>query len=299
MRWFGTTTVSVEDPVWKTIWLDAWAVYGWWSYNGSRTDSSDKPAANIGLIPINCTGTVAGPGDYSLSVSQQIEDDDHHCSQWINGDYNATNGDYIQVKGYIVTYTPVDTNAEPIMNNLATKLRNPLHVELGTGTRNIAVTSITPSKTVVGVGYPVKINVTLSNLGDFPECFNIVVYANTTVIQTILVNNILSTEVVMVEWNTDGWSKGNYTISAYALPVPGEANIADNEFRNGWVYVGLVGDVNLDGYVGIDDIVAVAEHFGTMPGDPNWNSIYDINCDNYVGIDDIVETAEHFGEMDP
>jgi len=281
--------------------LDDSAVYGWWSYNGSRTDSSDKPAANIGLIPINCTGTVAGPGDYSLSVSQKIEDDDHHCSQWINGDYNATNGDYIQVKGYIVTYTPVDTNAEPIMNNLATKLRNPLHVELGTGTRNIAITSITPSKTVTGIGYSIEINVMLSNLGDFPECFNVIIYANRTVIQTVLVMNVSSTEVVTisVEWNTTGWSKGNYTISAYACLVPGETDTADNTLIDGTVWVRWPYDVTGDGYCGIDDIVNVAEHFGTMPGDPNWNPIYDINGDNYVGIDDIVMVAEHFGETDP
>jgi hypothetical protein len=55
-------------------------------------------------------------------------------------------------------------------------------------------------------------------------------------------------------------------------------------------------DVNGDGYVGIDDIVAVAEHFGTAPGDPDWDPKYDINSDDYVGIDDIVAVAEHFGE---
>jgi hypothetical protein len=55
-------------------------------------------------------------------------------------------------------------------------------------------------------------------------------------------------------------------------------------------------DVNDDGYCGIDDIVLVAEHFGTYPGHPSWNPIYDINADGYVGIDDIVAVAEHFGE---
>lgn len=58
-------------------------------------------------------------------------------------------------------------------------------------------------------------------------------------------------------------------------------------------------DVTGDGYVGIDDIVAVAEHFGQDPGHPQWDPKYDINSDNYVGIDDIVATAEHFGELDP
>ena len=55
-------------------------------------------------------------------------------------------------------------------------------------------------------------------------------------------------------------------------------------------------DVTGDEYVGIDDIVAVAEHFGQAPAHPNWDSKYDITGDDYVGIDDIVAVAEHFGE---
>jgi hypothetical protein len=55
-------------------------------------------------------------------------------------------------------------------------------------------------------------------------------------------------------------------------------------------------DVTGDGYVGIDDVVAVAEHFGSSPASLEWDPKYDINKDDYVGIDDIVAVAEHFGE---
>ncbi|UCH32100.1 MAG: hypothetical protein JSV05_01540 [Candidatus Bathyarchaeota archaeon] len=55
-------------------------------------------------------------------------------------------------------------------------------------------------------------------------------------------------------------------------------------------------DVTGDGYVGIDDVVAVAEHFGSSPASIGWDPKYDINKDDYVGIDDIVAVAEHFGE---
>ncbi len=58
----------------------------------------------------------------------------------------------------------------------------------------------------------------------------------------------------------------------------------------------FIWDVTGDGYVGIEDIVAIADHFGIQAGDPNWNSLFDTNGDGYVGIDDIVEVAEHFGE---
>ncbi|UCH32002.1 MAG: right-handed parallel beta-helix repeat-containing protein [Candidatus Bathyarchaeota archaeon] len=55
-------------------------------------------------------------------------------------------------------------------------------------------------------------------------------------------------------------------------------------------------DVTDDGYVGIDDIILVAEHFGDAPSHPDWNPKYDLNKDDYVGIDDIVLVAVHFGE---
>jgi parallel beta-helix repeat protein len=57
-------------------------------------------------------------------------------------------------------------------------------------------------------------------------------------------------------------------------------------------------DVTGDGYVGIDDIVAVAEHFGQDPTHQTWESKYDVTGDNYIGIDDIVSIAEHFGESE-
>jgi hypothetical protein len=130
--WFGTTTIPVETAMWQGIWLDAWAMYGWWSYNGTRADSSDKPAANIGMIPTYSGVSLpeTADADYGLSLSQQIEYNNHHCTQWMTGKYNGTNGDYIQTTSYVFTYKPVDVNAEPTMNNEATRLRNPLGIQL-------------------------------------------------------------------------------------------------------------------------------------------------------------------------
>jgi outer membrane protein assembly factor BamB len=107
-------------------------------------------------------------------------------------------------------------------------------------------------------------------------------------------------------WNTTGFAKGNYTISAYATLVPGETDTADNNYTDGIVRVVIPGDVDpVDGYVGIDDIFNVALRFGTEPGGPpNSNGYYyspthDINGDDYIGIDDIFIAASHFGQEDP
>jgi parallel beta-helix repeat protein len=61
----------------------------------------------------------------------------------------------------------------------------------------------------------------------------------------------------------------------------------------------ILGDVNGDGYVGIDDIFLVASHFGKELGDPDYFRIYDLNGDGYIGVDDIFTAAKHFGEETP
>ncbi|RLI20700.1 hypothetical protein DRO54_05650, partial [Candidatus Bathyarchaeota archaeon] len=221
--------------------------------------------------------------------------------QWINGDYNATNGDYIQVKGYIVTYTPVDTNAEPIMNNLATKLRSPLNVQLATGTRDIAITSIVLPKTVISNQSTVKINVTLSNQGEFPECFNLKLYANTTVIYAASIMGIPSGTNVTItaEWNTYGFTKGEYTIQAYVAIVPGETETTDNAFIGGSMYITIQGDINADYVVNFKDAILLGAAFGSRPGDPNWNPNADINGDNIINFKDAILLGANFGKTDP
>ncbi len=56
-------------------------------------------------------------------------------------------------------------------------------------------------------------------------------------------------------------------------------------------------DVTGDGYVGIDDLVGIAAHFGTYPGHPAWDYIYDIIEDDFVEIDDIIASVDHFGDF--
>jgi parallel beta-helix repeat protein len=58
----------------------------------------------------------------------------------------------------------------------------------------------------------------------------------------------------------------------------------------------LVGDVNKDGYVGIDDLFEIALHFGSEIGQPSYSRPCDINYDGYIGIDDIFTAAQHFGQ---
>jgi len=167
---------------------------------------------------------------------------------------------------------------------------------------DIAVTKVTTSKTVVGQGYNVSITVTVENQGDYTETFNVTVYAKTTAIvtQTVTLTSGNS-KTITFTWNTTGFAKGNYTIWAYAWPVPYETDIEDNTLTNGWIVVTVIGDINGDFKVDVKDLVLVIKYFGSYPGHPTkpWNPNADINGDGKVDVKDLVLVIKHFGQHDP
>ena len=173
------------------------------------------------------------------------------------------------------------------------------------GLHDIAIVNIKSSKTVVGQGYSMNINVTITNQGDYPETFNVTLYANTTEIGTqeiTLASGSFTT--LTFTWNTTGFAKGNYTIWAYAWPVRGETDTADNTFNNSWVIVAMVGDLTgpnkwPDGKVDMRDIGSAARLFGVSFPDPYYNPNFDIDNDLKIDMKDIAEIAKQFGKIDP
>ena len=170
---------------------------------------------------------------------------------------------------------------------------------------DIAVTDVIASKTSIGQGYSISINVTVMNQGDYTENFNITAYANTTEIQTKAVTLTSGNgSTVTFMWNTTGFAKGNYTISAYATPIPYETDTSDNLFINDLVFVTIAGDVTgrdgpPDGTVNMRDIGALPSKFLTTPADPEWDPNYDINCDDVVNMRDIGVACDNFMKPDP
>lgn len=166
---------------------------------------------------------------------------------------------------------------------------------------DVAITNLTPSKTVVGQGLNVKIYLNILNRGNFTETFNVTVYASTTIIGT-LVNMTLaggnSTTITFI-WNTTGFEKyKNYTISAYAHLVQGEMDLTDNTFIDGTVIISIVGDIVPDKKVDLKDVGTAAKAFGSYPGHERWNPMVDINNDNKVDMKDIGTIAKEFGKTD-
>jgi murein DD-endopeptidase MepM/ murein hydrolase activator NlpD len=103
---------------------------------------------------------------------------------------------------------------------------------------NVALTNTTISKNVVGQGYSLPINATVQNQGNLEETFNITVYANATIIgsENVTIPAGDSTTLTYT-WNTTGFAVGNYTVWAYAEPVSGETELADNTFVGGVVQI--------------------------------------------------------------
>ena len=104
--------------------------------------------------------------------------------------------------------------------------------------RNIAITNIELPKTVVGQGCSMLINVTAENHGNLTETFNVILYANTTTIGTTGITLASgNSTIVTFTWDTTSFALGNYTLWAYAEPVPDETNTDDNTFLSGCVVI--------------------------------------------------------------
>ena len=193
---------------------------------------------------------------------------------------------------------------------------------------DVAVTNVTTSKTgcvpmpTVGQNFTVAVNVTVANVGDYNEsAVNVTSYAtqttyyNTTthswtsippILQTPIAigSNLVNLDVgqnttINFTWNTTGFDYGNYTISAYAWPVPNETNTLDNNFTGGVVTVTIPGDINGDLKCALSDLSRLAKAYNTYPGDANWNPNADINGSGVVGLSDLSIMAKHYNQHYP
>jgi len=161
---------------------------------------------------------------------------------------------------------------------------------------DIAVKSIVPYKTVVAENRTVAINVTVENQGNSEDTFSIILYIGNNIETQVLTLPGGELGVLTFEWNTTGIPLGNYTISAYAWPVPGETDVTDNSLTDGTVYVIIPGDLNGDGTVDIYDAIILANAYNSRPGAPNWNVAADINNDGTVDIYDAILLANNYGK---
>jgi len=162
---------------------------------------------------------------------------------------------------------------------------------------NIAVTHVSPRKTVIGQEYGVLIDVNVTNRGDITETFNVTLYANTIAIG-FQVSTVAAGffKALSFLWNTVGFSMNNYTITAYARPVPSDIDTADNLYSDGKVLITISGDVNGDKKVDGKDIAITAQAFGSRIGQSLYTPNADINNDGKIEGKDIAIASKNFGK---
>ena len=161
---------------------------------------------------------------------------------------------------------------------------------------DIAVTNVTPLKTIVGQGFLAHIDVTVRNRGEFAENFRVTVYAsmiNVTSREVTLASG--ATTTLTLAWNTTGFFKTTCQISAYVQAVAGEVHTSDNTLADGTVKITKKGDINGDGSVNVLDLIVAASALGTRPGNPKWNANADLNDDNVINVLDLILIAKYLG----
>ncbi len=168
---------------------------------------------------------------------------------------------------------------------------------------DIAVTDMTVCyrQTVIPQNRTRAVNVTVTNEGLTAETFTLTVYWNYThVINSTTVSLAIGeTKVVTLGWYPNQTRYMNYTISAYATPLPGEIDTADNEYIYGTVVIVWPGDVDGNKDVFLFDAVKLLVAYGIKVGNPGYNPNYDIDNDGRIFLYDAVILLSSYGYKEP
>ena len=205
---------------------------------------------------------------------------------------------------YWSDYTGEDTNGDGIGDTETPHLGLDFHPLMSVWSEHeISITNVTSSDTWAYAypGWIVEINVTVKNKGraGATETFNVTAKYDNNVIgaQTVIDLANGATETLTFSWNiTDVQPHSNYTIRAEATILPDEADIDDNIFVDGEVFVKIPGDANGDGAINIFDAAGVSAHW--YPGPPvgplGYDARADFNKDGAVNVLDAAIVSAHW-----
>ena len=208
-----------------------------------------------------------------------IEDPLHNSNTWDNG--------YPDGGNYWSNRPTVDLRSGPLQNNVGSDGINDTRCTIAVNNidhyplvkpfspYDIGITNVIPSKTIIGQGFTLRIDLKILNYGIHNELFTVTVYADTTIMgtQTITLTARNSTTITFT-WNTFGFVKGNYTIKALINPILDETDTADNAYQS-WVFVTWLGDLDADLDVDEDDLWTFCARFI----DYYEIHVKDMNCD--------------------
>lgn len=169
---------------------------------------------------------------------------------------------------------------------------------------NIAIVSATPSATEIYARRTVNITAVVKNSGNAIESFNVTVYCDTHFVGVETVANLTAggESTLIFNWNTAGVKPcRNYTIKAEVSGVSGEISTADNTYSDVTIKVKMMGDVDGNDIIDINDVVLTALSFGSTVAKPNivgnpYDPRADLNNDGIVDIVDLIIIGVTFGK---
>jgi hypothetical protein len=174
---------------------------------------------------------------------------------------------------------------------------------------DVAVTGVSPFKTMVGQGRSTGIDVTVLNRGDNDETSNVTVYAvpadgnfDRGVWEGHTSLSLPSGNLTTLTFNLDtaALAYGNYTTSAYVDPVPNETHTTNNYMEAlGTLLVTVPGDLDGDFNVTLSDLAILAYAYKSTPSSVNWNPNADIDGNGIVNLADLSTLAMHYGQHYP
>ena len=195
---------------------------------------------------------------------------------------------YAVHSGFFLSYNPIIFNIDD---------REGYMIRADVSAVPIAVTNVTADRTWVYQGNTANVNVTVWDDGDYSENATVTVYYNITAgdvagAQTVALASG-ENATLLFAWNTTGVpiNYDNYTLTA-AATIP----IGSNTLSDGTMQVRIMGDVNCDGIVNMDDIITLVSAFGSYPGHPRWNPNCDLNQHGRVDLSDIVAALMNYGK---
>jgi len=164
---------------------------------------------------------------------------------------------------------------------------------------NVAVTSLSVGPVLLRLGHIVTINVTVADLGTFPESLSLFITAKNKTSTNIAVQYISlgpgQSMKLTIAWNGSPVPPGEYVISASIPMVNSEIVTGDNTLSAPRIRMVPPGDVNMDGKVDIIDAAIVSIAYGSVVGSPNWNPMADLDGNGKVDIIDAATVAASYG----
>jgi len=308
---YNTTLISSQEQTIPHQPIDG---YGYFTlpHDVAVTSVTASPIVALSGQPININVTVQNQGSsaeifnvtayYSLNViGTQPVSLGSLASTILNFTWDTTGAD----KGeYVIS---AEASVVPGETDTTDNAKEDGTVTIIIPGHDVAIKSVTPSKTIGVPGYSLPINVTAKNYGSFAETFNITAYYNNTPIDTKTVMNLLAgnEKTLTFTWDIPSIPKEYpypiYVMSANASVVLDEDDTTNNHLSDGAVTVRWPGDASgptvyeADGRVRYEDLSLMASHwYGHLGYGLGYRPELDFNMDNLIRYEDLSILASYW-----